>query len=243
MSPIIGCVAGAFEIDRIVVVPMFPQYASATTGGVVERCSKHAAGMWNTPFLSFLPPYFDDEGYLDAWQEVAADRLAAFQPDHVLLSYHGLPERQIFKGDPSGSHCLKVKDCCAVENSANKNCYRRQCMATSRAIIQRLGLQEGKYSLTFQSRLGRDPWLSPATDQTVVALFSTFEGTVMTARRPLPRKCSPRRVRARHSPVAAMGSDTLFALTSTTLPSGATVSSYRAVPSARRVARTARSGV
>lgn len=160
----------ATGVDRIVVVPMFPQYASATTGGVVERCSKHAAGMWNTPFLSFLPPYFDDEGYLEAWEAVAAERLAAFQPDHVLLSYHGLPERHIFKGDPSGSHCLKVKDCCAVETPANKNCYRRQCMATSRAIIQRLGLEEGKYSLTFQSRLGRDPWLSPATDQTVVAL-------------------------------------------------------------------------
>lgn len=160
----------ATGVDRIVVVPMFPQYASATTGAVVERCSKHAGSKWNTPFLSFLPPYFDDEGYLQAWEAVAAEKLAAFKPDHVLLSYHGLPERQIFKGDPSGSHCLKVKDCCAVETPANKNCYRRHCMVTSREIIRRLGLEEGTYSVTFQSRLGRDPWLSPATDQTVEEL-------------------------------------------------------------------------
>ena len=160
----------ARNVDRILIVPMFPQYASATTGAVMERSFKYAAKQWNVPFLSVLPPYYDDEGYLDAWKAVAADRLAAFNPDHVLLSYHGLPERQIYKGDASGVHCLKVNDCCSVENPANKNCYRRHCMVSSRAIIERLGLEEGKYSITFQSRLGRDPWLSPATDQTIVKL-------------------------------------------------------------------------
>lgn len=160
----------AQNLDRIIIVPMFPQYASATSGAVMERSFKHAAKQWNVPFLSVLPPYYDDEGYLDAWKAVAAERLEAFQPDHVLLSYHGLPERQILKGDKSGAHCLKHDDCCAVENDVNKNCYRRHCMVSSRALVERLGLKEGAYSITFQSRLGRDPWLSPATDQTIVDL-------------------------------------------------------------------------
>lgn len=160
----------AQNLDRIIIVPMFPQYASATTGAVMERSFKHAAKQWNVPFLSVLPPYYDDEGYLDAWKAVAAERLEAFQPDHVLLSYHGLPERQILKGDVSGTHCLKHQNCCAEENSVNKNCYRRHCMVSSRHIIERLGLNEGDYSITFQSRLGRDPWLAPATDQTVEKL-------------------------------------------------------------------------
>jgi len=160
----------AKDVDRILIVPMFPQYASATTGAVMERSFKHAAKQWNVPFLSVLPPYYDDEGYLDAWEAVAKERLAAFGPDHVLLSYHGLPERQIYKGDPSGAHCLKVKDCCAVVNPANKNCYRRQCAYTARALMERLNLTDQNATLTFQSRLGRDPWLTPATDQTVEEL-------------------------------------------------------------------------
>lgn len=158
------------DVDRIIVAPMFPQYASATTGAVMERCYRYAAKQWNVPFFSVLPPYYDDEGYLDAWREVAAERLEAFKPDHVILSYHGLPERQIEKGDPSGEHCLKVPDCCGVLNSANKHCYRRHCAVTARAIMERLGLTDENCTLTFQSRLGRDPWLTPATDETVERL-------------------------------------------------------------------------
>ena len=157
-------------VDRIIIAPMFPQYASATTGAVFERSFTHAAKKWNVPCLTALPPYYDDEGYLDAWQAVAEEKLAVFKPDHVLLSYHGLPERQIKKGDASGCHCLVKQDCCETENDVNKNCYRRHCIFTSKAIISRLKLEEGHYSVTFQSRLGRDPWLSPATDQTVEAL-------------------------------------------------------------------------
>lgn len=160
----------AAGVERIIVVPMFPQYASATTGSVVECVYKHCAKQWNVPAISVLPPYFDDAGYLDAWQEVATPALAGFQPDHVLLSYHGLPERQVKKCDPSGTHCLATPDCCAHEVPANRMCYRRHCMETSKALIHRLGLEEGKYSVAFQSRLGRDPWLSPATDETIVRL-------------------------------------------------------------------------
>lgn len=160
----------AHGVDRIIIAPMFPQYASATTGAVFERSYTYAAKMWNVPALTALPAYYDNADYLDAWQEVAQGVLDDFKPDHVLLSYHGLPERQIKKGDPSGCHCLMKDDCCDVEVEANKHCYRRQCIYTSKAIVARLQLEEGKYDVTFQSRLGRDPWLTPATDQTIVEL-------------------------------------------------------------------------
>lgn len=160
----------AAGVERILVVPMFPQYASATTGSVVECVYKHCAEQWNVPALSVLPPYFDDPGYLDSWKEVAAPALADFKPDHVLLSYHGLPERQVKKCDPSGRHCLVKEHCCDVEVPANRMCYRRHCVETGKALVARLGLQEGAYSITFQSRLGRDPWLKPATDETIEQL-------------------------------------------------------------------------
>ncbi len=154
-------------VERLVIVPMFPQYASATTGSVLECVYKHCAEKWNVPSVTVLPPYYNDPGYLDAWRAVAAPELEEFKPDFVLLSYHGLPERQILKCDESGSHCLKVDNCCDKLVHANKDCYRRHCVETSKSIVKLLGLEEGKYKVTFQSRLGRDPWLSPATDESI----------------------------------------------------------------------------
>lgn len=157
-------------VGRIIAVPLFPQYASATTGSVLCGVYEHAAKQWNVPAVSAVPAFHDDPAFLDAWREVAAPALAAFRPDHVLLSYHGLPERQIKKCDPSGSHCLARPDCCGAEVPANRMCYRRHCMETSKALVERLGLKEGEYTVAFQSRLGRDPWLEPATDATIAAL-------------------------------------------------------------------------
>ncbi|MBI2423141.1 MAG: ferrochelatase [Candidatus Hydrogenedentes bacterium] len=157
-------------VRRIIVVPMFPQYASATTGSVVCGTFEAAAKRWNVPPITVMPPFYKEEVYLNAWVEVARPELEAFQPDHVLLSYHGLPVRQIYKGDPSGSYCLKEKGCCERETPQNQYCYRHHCITTANALVQRLGLQEGKYSITFQSRLGRDPWLEPATDMTIKRL-------------------------------------------------------------------------
>jgi ferrochelatase len=160
----------AAGVSRIVVVPMFPQYASATTGSVLCGVYEHASRQWNVPPVSAVPAFYDDPAFLEAWVSVAAPVLEDFKPDHVLLSYHGLPERQIKKCDPSGSHCLQVPDCCAKAVPANRMCYRRHCMETSRALVERLGLREGEYTVAFQSRLGRDPWLEPATDATIAAL-------------------------------------------------------------------------
>lgn len=157
-------------VDRVVVVPMFPQYASATVGSVLEAVYKAAAERMNVPPLSVLPPFYDDPGYLDAWAHVAKSALEEFKPDHILMSFHGLPERHILKSDPTGAHCLKSHTCCENYLQGNPHCYRAHCIVTTKGLVERLGLRENDYTLAFQSRLGRDPWLTPATDVTVVDL-------------------------------------------------------------------------
>lgn len=158
------------EVDRIIVVPMFPQFASATTGSVLEAAYTIAGKKWNVPSLTALPAFYDDPAFIDAWEAVAKPQLEGFNPDHVLMSFHGLPERQVRKGDPTGQHCLCRPDCCDVKVSANRNCYRHHCIETGKRIVERLGLSEDQYTVTFQSRLGRDPWLTPATDETIAKL-------------------------------------------------------------------------
>ncbi len=158
----------AKRVSPLVVVPMFPQYASATFGSVLEGVYKTAAEFPNVPPIVTVPPYYDDAGFLDAWAECVRPQLEAFKPDHILVSYHGLPVRQIEKCDPSGEHCLKRSDCCETFREHQPECYRAQCVATTKGIADRLGWTASDFTLCFQSKLGRDPWLTPATDATVI---------------------------------------------------------------------------
>ncbi|MBI4557770.1 MAG: ferrochelatase [Candidatus Hydrogenedentes bacterium] len=160
----------AKHATRIVVAPLFPQYASATTGSILERVYAEAGRLWNVPALTMLPPFYSEPGFLDAWQAVSQPVLESFRPDFVLFSYHGLPERQVRKSDPSGGHCLVKPDCCEVIGPVNQYCYRAQCLATTRALTVRLGLKPNSFATSFQSRLGRDPWLEPATDKFISEL-------------------------------------------------------------------------
>lgn len=155
---------------RVIVAPMFPQYASATFGSVLEGVYAAAASRPNVIPLAALAPFYEELGFLDAWAAVAGPELDSFAPDHVLFSYHGLPERQVRKCDPTGSHCLQSEDCCDRYREANPNCYRAHCFATTRGIVERLGLKPGDYTLAFQSKLGRESWLPPATDETLIRL-------------------------------------------------------------------------
>ncbi len=153
--------------DRLVVVPLFPQLASATTGTVLEAVFREVGRRWNVPSLFVLPPFFDEPGFLDAFADAGKSQLASFQPDHVLFSFHGLPERHIKKSDDSGSRCLAGESCCAELGPENRNCYRAQCFQTARELASRLALAEGSWTVTFQSRLGRTPWIRPHTDATL----------------------------------------------------------------------------
>ncbi len=150
--------------ERITVLPLFPQFAASSTGSALAQVFRLAAEAWNAPQLRTLEPFYAHPGFIDARAAVTAPALDAFRPDHVLLSYHGLPERQIRKSDPSGRHCLTTSECCASVGSVNASCYRAQCFATSRALAAALALSPDAYSVSFQSRLGRTPWIKPYTD-------------------------------------------------------------------------------
>lgn len=156
--------------DRIVVVPMFPQYASATYGSVMEGVYKNLSERINVPPVSVVAPFYRDPGFLDAWAAAVKGPLDDFGPDQILVSFHGLPERQIRKADATGTHCLVTDDCCDRYLDGNPQCYRAHCFETTKGIFERLNISEEKYTLAFQSKLGRDPWLTPAADQEIIRL-------------------------------------------------------------------------
>jgi protoporphyrin/coproporphyrin ferrochelatase len=157
-------------VQELTVVPLYPQYASSSTGSSLERIYGLVGEAWNVEALRVLPPFYDRPAFLDAFAEVGRPVLAEARPDHVLFSFHGLPERQVKKSDPTGAHCLARADCCDMQVPANRWCYRMQTFFTARALAERLGLSPGKWTVTFQSRLGRTPWIRPYTDLVIPEL-------------------------------------------------------------------------
>jgi ferrochelatase len=157
-------------VDRIIAAPLFPQHSSAANGSALQLVYELAAKEWNVLPVSALPPFYDDSAFLDAWGAVTQPVLDDFKPDHILFSYHGLPESQVRKSELTPGHCLGSENCCDEIGAANQHCYRAQCFATTRDLVQRLDLKEDDYTVSFQSRLGRDPWIKPPTDEVVPAL-------------------------------------------------------------------------
>jgi len=157
---------------RIVVLPLYPHYSSSTVGSVFDAVAKELMTWRWVPELRTINQYPDRPAYIDAL--VASARPWLEQPfDHVLFSYHGLPELHLKKADPTGSHCLKVADCCKVPSPAHASCYRHQVLRTTEAFVKASGLQEAQYSVAFQSRLGRAKWLEPATEQRIRELATS----------------------------------------------------------------------
>ncbi len=160
------------DVDRLIALPLFPQHADSTTGSAVAHLLERARAKWHEGEITTIDAFYDHPGFIASMAELARSPLDEFQPDHVLMSYHGLPERQIRKGDASGSHCLSSDDCCAAIETANRHCYRAQCFASTRALATALGLDAAHHSLSFQSRLGRTPWIRPYTDDVLPELVS-----------------------------------------------------------------------
>lgn len=158
------------DADRLVVFPLFPQYSSATTGSALERVMKVAASRDFVPALRVIGQFHEDPGMLDAFAQVAHPVLAEARPDHVLFSFHGLPERQVTRGDESGRVCLRSTSCCDRYGAENRRCYRASCFETARQIARRIDLGPKDFTVSFQSRLGRTRWIEPHTDATVRAL-------------------------------------------------------------------------
>ena len=152
-------------IDRVVVFPLFPQNSSAAWSSAVEKVFVEASRLWDIPALHVVPPFYDHPAFIRAFASVARPVIDSLQPDKTILSFHGLPERHVIKSDATGgAHCLRVPGCCDAICDANRNCYRAQCFATARGIAAALDLADGTWEVTFQSRLGRDPWIQPYTD-------------------------------------------------------------------------------
>jgi ferrochelatase len=148
----------------VLLIPLFPHYAMSSYETAVVRVKEVARNLAPQMHIQVQAPYFDRPDYITALVASAQDYLAKGY-DHLLFSFHGLPERQIRKSDPTGNHCLTVADCCEVPSPAHATCYRAQCLKTMAAFVARAGIPKEKYSVAFQSRLGRDPWLKPYTDQ------------------------------------------------------------------------------
>ncbi|MGN6311039.1 MAG: ferrochelatase [Xanthobacteraceae bacterium] len=136
--------------DRILIVPLYPQYSAATSATVCDETFRVLGALRAQPTLRVSPPYYDDPVYIDALAASIKAHLAtlSFEPEMILASFHGMPQKYIDKGDP----------------------YYDQCVATTEALRARLGSDGGKLMLTFQSRFGFDPWLQPYTDKTVEKL-------------------------------------------------------------------------
>ena len=147
------------DVDEIVVAPLYPQHADSTTTTSIDAVRELAANYTVTP----LPAFHADARYLDAQAGLIANHLPT-QFDRLLFSFHGLPERHLTRTDPTGSHCLASDDCCQRDSIAHLTCYRHQAFETSRQVATRLGLTDDRYTISFQSRLGRLPWLTPYTD-------------------------------------------------------------------------------
>ena len=149
-------------IEEVIAVPLYPHYAMSSYETAVEHV-KNTHRRKKYPFrLTFVKPYYNDPLYIEA----LAERMRPYveqEYDHILFSYHGIPERHIRKSDPTGQHCLKVNDCCNVASVAHSTCYRHQCFETTWLVTDRLHIPKEKFSISFQSRLN-DGWLKPFTD-------------------------------------------------------------------------------
>ena len=155
-------------LEEVVLIPLYPHYAMSSFGTAVDY-AREIHEKYNYPFkLDFIKPFYDNEVYLHALAENINSYLQK-DYDHLLFSYHGVPERHIKKDDITQSHCLQTENCCGTPSPAHKYCYRHQCFQTTIEMVKRLQIPENKYSNSFQSRLGKG-WLEPFTDKVLVAM-------------------------------------------------------------------------
>ncbi len=155
-------------VNRVVLLPLFPHYAMSSYESAVEKVRADLRAFPGMT-LDVVPPFYRHPAYLDALVQSARPTLA--QPyDHLLISYHGLPERHLRKSDPTKKHCLSCADCCEKPSPAHATCYRHQCFETAREFTRLAGVPAERWSVSFQSRLGRDPWLEPNTETELVRL-------------------------------------------------------------------------
>ncbi|WP_332919864.1 ferrochelatase [Persicobacter psychrovividus] len=153
----------AKNVSEILVIPLFPQYASATTGSVADKVMEIVKDWQVIPTIKFVEQFLEEPLFIQTIAEQAQPLMEKTDYDHFLFSFHGIPERQIKKASCDG-YCQLGK-CCDTYHAKNRYCYRAQCFHTARLVAQALQIPEEKFSVAFQSRLGKDPWIQPYADQ------------------------------------------------------------------------------
>ncbi len=154
------------QVSEIIVFPLFPQYASATTGSVHEEVMRLLTKEEAIPNVTLINSYYDYAPMIEVFVE-NAKQFNLEEYDHILFSYHGLPQRQLKKADACGNYCLKQENCCRTISAVNQFCYSAQCHATTQAIVNKLNLKEEQYTTCFQSRLGPEKWAQPYTSEII----------------------------------------------------------------------------
>ena len=157
-------------VTSLVVVPLYPHYAMSSTQTAVLECERSLQAMDWRPEMRVVPPFYAHPRYIAALATRISESLSGKPWEHLLFSYHGLPERHLKKTDPTGAHCMRQSACCTQPSTAHATCYRHQVFETTRLVAAAMGLRSDQYSVSFQSRLGRDKWLEPFTDPHVEAL-------------------------------------------------------------------------
>ncbi len=165
--------------DEILVFPMYPQYARATTESAIHSARSAAASRRRAPKLRFIDNFYAEPAFIRAWAEIIRANLAGADIDHLVFSYHGLPEAAVRKTDSRGR--CEFGACCDEIGAANRNCYRAQCMATSRAIATALGRQADACSVAFQSRFGPAQWIKPYLDAHLLKLLAQGKKRIAVA--------------------------------------------------------------
>jgi ferrochelatase len=155
------------SIEKLIIVPLYPHYASSSTGSTVEKVMELLKEKEVIPHITIVGPFFNNTGYIDAFAKIILKQFTISEYDHFLFSYHGLPERHIMKSSAQCGMNCKLGDCCNTFTPGNYHCYRAECFETTRLLAKALNLKEGNYTSTFQSRLGSDPWIKPYTDKVI----------------------------------------------------------------------------
>jgi protoporphyrin/coproporphyrin ferrochelatase len=151
------------DVEEVIAIPLYPHYAMSSYETAVEH-AKEFHRKKNYRFkLKFIDPFYQDPDYIHAMAENIRPWLQK-EFDHLLFSFHGIPERHLIKSDPTHQHCLQTTDCCSISSASHATCYRHQCLKTMNLVAAELGLPAAKFSFSFQSRLGKQPWLKPYTD-------------------------------------------------------------------------------
>ena len=166
------------DFKQLVIIPLYPQYASSSTGSTMEEVMNALKGWEVIPEIRMISQFFDHPLFIKSFAQIGKKYMDGENFDHFLFSYHGLPEHQILKSS-CGNYC-RLDDCCSVFGSKNQYCYRAQCFETTRLLVHELGIKKENYTVSFQSRLGSAPWIKPYTDEIIRQLPSRGIKKVLT---------------------------------------------------------------